>query len=307
MNVDHDQESLRELGDWLKQHLWDRDLSLTRLEALTGLDKALLSRILNARQKPSPDSLQKLAAALKIGTDELFFLETLAGRIPSNTPVATRYGMTRTARMGFKQSRGQRGPILYNPEWRDFKRLRGNQLIAETVRQQYLEQISPKPMPPVPIEAIADRLLGLSVNVDDLSSVGEVNGGVMYPPTREIIVDKGVRTEGRFRFIVAHECAHWLIHTPHAPSAVQDACIFGSGKRTRQEREADALAAELLVPTDLICSSIREWPSIGPCELAKLTSDYQVSQTAMKVRLEELARFGVIHVDLGSMAQGKGP
>ncbi|MEJ7793509.1 MAG: ImmA/IrrE family metallo-endopeptidase [Gaiellaceae bacterium] len=106
---------------------------------------------------------------------------------------------------------------------------------------------------PVPVESIAEDLLGLAFEVrDDL----EVSG-MLLPAERRILV-RADEPEPRRRFTIAHELGHWICQ-----------CLEGSVKpiycradeigvdpETRAlEREANIFAANLLMPEPAVRSA----------------------------------------------------
>lgn len=60
------------LGSMLKSLLKERSLSMRKLSALTGIDTATISRIINGKQQARPKHLQQIASCLGVPTDRLF-------------------------------------------------------------------------------------------------------------------------------------------------------------------------------------------------------------------------------------------
>jgi Zn-dependent peptidase ImmA (M78 family) len=101
----------------------------------------------------------------------------------------------------------------------------------------------------------------------------------------------------RKRFTVAHELGHLILHLGSGPNEIID--TEGDFFRTsdapaptwnperRREYEANAFAAELLMPRELIISS---WNALsGPGRtIARMAGMFQVSEEAMGYRLEDL-------------------
>jgi len=83
----------------------------------------------------------------------------------------------------------------------------------------------------------------------------------------------------RKRFTVAHEIAHFLLHSGLFATELVDDALYRSGLSSPVEAQANAFAADLLMPWHLLMSVIDKSPS----ELASL---FQVSEQAMKIRLE---------------------
>src|SRR5262249_39614918 len=74
---------------------------------------------------------------------------------------------------------------------------------AHELRRRYLDLFGGAEFP-VPVESIAEDLLGLEVEEMEL----EVSG--MLFPTERLIVVNGREPETRRRFTIAHELGHWV-------------------------------------------------------------------------------------------------
>ena len=96
------------------------------------------------------------------------------------------------------------------------------------------------------------------------------------------IVLNGAGDSSRRRFTIAHEIGHFVLHSercrPERGGAVNEA-----GRR--EEREADAFAAELLMPERLVREAVREQ---GP-DAPRLAERFEVSRKAMQTRLRGLS------------------
>jgi len=93
-------------------------------------------------------------------------------------------------------------------------------------------------------------------------------------------------TEGfrRKRFTVAHEIAHFLLHRNKIGDELADDAMYRSGLSTREEAQANQLAADILMPVQLIKSLQLQ----GYSDISKLANALEVSEPAMKVRLSYL-------------------
>ncbi len=155
---------------------------------------------------------------------------------------------------------------------------------AHELRAEYLATY-PVPEIPVPVESIAEDLLGLRIEERDL---GECSG-MLIPSERLILVNAAEATNGdvpirRHRFTIAHELGHWICH------AQQD---VGEGQwtfcRSRDlaqdadrdlEREANVFGAELLMPE----AAVREaWAEVA--DAAEVAARFEVSALAAQWRL----------------------
>ena len=98
---------------------------------------------------------------------------------------------------------------------------------------------------PVPVERIAEDLLGLAVTERDDLAVS----GMLLPAEREIYVN-AEDVPARRRFTLAHEVGHWVcqcLEGKGAPVMCRAEDVSEGAGRSR-EREANVFAAELLMP-----------------------------------------------------------
>jgi Zn-dependent peptidase ImmA (M78 family) len=84
----------------------------------------------------------------------------------------------------------------------------------------------------------------------------------------------------RRRFTVAHEIAHFVLHRNKITNELADDALYRSGLPTREEAQANRLAADILMPRHLIA---RE-SSFGS-DPAYLAKRFHVSEPAMRIRL----------------------
>ncbi len=139
--------------------------------------------------------------------------------------------------------------------------------------------------PPVDVSALAVAL-GLKLWVskrlsEDVSGVlkrDKAHGG----ESGFSIVVRASDSFQRQRFTVAHEIAHFLLHRDSIGMELSENALYRSGLSTRQEAEANRLAAEILMPRHMI-----DWcvPRIGSNDPKTLASAFKVSEAAMKIRL----------------------
>ena len=85
---------------------------------------------------------------------------------------------------------------------------------------------------------------------------------------------------GKKLFVMFHEFAHFLLHTPDASATAN---FHGVGRKTRKENEADAFAMCALIPkTDLSTNRI-----------AKLSLDESTDMEMLQKRLDLFRRYGI--------------
>jgi hypothetical protein len=143
---------------------------------------------------------------------------------------------------------------------------------------------------PVDITALANEL-GLSV-YDDFELAPGISGMIARDssgesPSGYVISVNGNEPYVRRRFTVAHECAHYLMHRDKIGDGIFDDAMYRSEKMNSQEEfEANNTAADLLMPKHLVNARVRQ----GFTNITQLSSDFQVSDAAMRVRMRYLYR-----------------
>jgi len=134
---------------------------------------------------------------------------------------------------------------------------------------------------PVKVGGIA-RDLGLAVVISDLPLA--VSGMLTKDKSREgqwtIRVNRHEHRH-RQRYTIAHEIAHFVLHKDAIGDQVVDDTFYRSGLSERREFEANALAAEILMPWPLI----RNLMNGGIRSAEELATSLEVSPAAMTIRL----------------------
>jgi hypothetical protein len=87
----------------------------------------------------------------------------------------------------------------------------------------------------------------------------------------------------RQRFTVAHELAHYLLHADMIGDGIVDDAMFRSSMSDYHERQANRLAADILLPKKAVKEAYRRTKGIAP-----LAEQFDVSADAMTIRLKEL-------------------
>jgi predicted transcriptional regulator len=173
---------------------------------------------------------------------------------------------------------------------------------ALALLRDFEARFDPGPVPPVPVERIAESHLGLLIEeVDDVRAIegapadeGRLSG-MLDPSSKTIWLDRreAARSTGRRRFTIAHECAHWVLHVADATAAdvgcraqdVADDDAGDEGARTRgrrrREAEANTFARELLMPETLLVAVTAETGR----NLPVLAERFDVSVPAVRLRL----------------------
>jgi len=148
-------------------------------------------------------------------------------------------------------------------------------------------------IPPVDVASIAEQL-HVELQKADL---GEISGLVFQEKGKVIIGVNSKHSANRQRFTIAHELGHFFLHAQN-PLYVDK--VFALKLRDHvsseaidiDEIEANAFAAELLMPTKMILNDIQNISTILDSETGdlddlakKLSEKYAVSKQAMAIRL----------------------
>lgn len=130
---------------------------------------------------------------------------------------------------------------------------------------------------PVNPIAIANKL-GIQVFMsDDLGGLG----GYYEQKTNEITINENDSLP-RQRFSVAHELGHCVLG--HGSSPRDNNTRYNQGNYSIKEYQANAFAAELLMPKD----AMQVMVEMREMELAELCKTFDVSENAMTIRLRSL-------------------
>jgi IrrE N-terminal-like domain len=136
---------------------------------------------------------------------------------------------------------------------------------------------------PVDVLAIA-QAFGLNVWEESLDR--NISGKLFRDPTNGgssgfSVVVNAPDPLNRKRFTVAHEIAHFILHRNQIGDGLSDDTFYRSGLSTAQEVEANKMAADIIMPYQLIDSLQRN----GKISVSDLAQALQVSEVAMMIRL----------------------
>ncbi len=138
--------------------------------------------------------------------------------------------------------------------------------------------------PPIDLRGLA-KALNLPVKASTLppNISGEIrpdgDGGYVIKVSRH-------DSHGRQRFTVAHEIAHFLLHRKLIGDGITDDVLYRSEQSDAVEAEANRLAADILMPANLLTEKYRTIKSLGGDEMVdSLAEIFSVSPAAMKIRL----------------------
>lgn len=149
--------------------------------------------------------------------------------------------------------------------------------------------------PPVPVDDIARRL-GATISREPFR--GGISGMLYRTVDTAIVGVNSAEPETRQRFTIAHEIGHFLLHEGrplivdrHVRVDRRDASSSMGTKR--EEVEANAFAAELLMPEEMIrhqFEALAKDHASLPAErlVNRLARQFEVSGQAMEIRLGSL-------------------
>lgn len=143
---------------------------------------------------------------------------------------------------------------------------------------------------PVPVGGIA-RELGIEVKV---SALGPGKSGMIQRSGNSYIIKLNrFESPERQRFTLAHELAHFLLHRDiidASPDGITDNVLYRSGAPDVVEYEANALAADILMPREQVKSKLAAIGGrISDAAISACADYFRVSKGAMEVRLDSIA------------------
>lgn len=138
---------------------------------------------------------------------------------------------------------------------------------------------------PVPPERIA-RAMGIDVHAE-FGLPGDISGMVEYEHGRPVIRYDMTEPPVRQRFTIAHEIGHLALgHLSDGRTRFRDpASNFSTGSSSPEEREANAFAAQMLMPENVLRFAVT---TKGIQDVSRLANLFNVSQVAMGYRLRNL-------------------
>ncbi len=132
---------------------------------------------------------------------------------------------------------------------------------------------------PVDIKKIIKKL-GIEI-VEDILPL-DISGAIRRAGKDITIYFDTREPKTRQRFTLAHELAHYLLgHLDSGDGYISDNTLYRSGMTNRQERDANYLAAELLMPMEQIDKLL----SSASYTLPTLAEKLEVSEAAVSIRL----------------------
>jgi hypothetical protein len=134
---------------------------------------------------------------------------------------------------------------------------------------------------PVRVGALA-KALGLDVVVATLPL--SISGMVKPEGGTYVIKVNRFEPKERQRFTIAHEIAHYLLHRNLIAKGVVDSTLYRSKLSSRLEAEANKLAADILMPRQIVSRELSNVPEYVDDVDAYLAEKFRVSKSAMDIR-----------------------
>lgn len=135
---------------------------------------------------------------------------------------------------------------------------------------------------PVDLDGMA-AALGVSVKRDARMQPG-ISGHITRVRDGYEIAVNAADAPARQRFTLAHEIAHYLLHRELLDGGIEDDRMYRSRLGGIVERQANRLAAQLLMPANLVRFACQA----GATDVGRLARTFGVSEQAMDIRLREL-------------------
>ena len=123
------------------------------------------------------------------------------------------------------------------------------------------------------------RLATLPANIS-----GEIRQDQSAPSGYIIRINRHESRE-RQRFSLAHEIAHYLLHRSEIGDGVIDDVLYRSKLTNRKEAEANRLAADLIMPWDMIRSEVQNTDIRNDEARIEIADRFGVSIDALDIRL----------------------
>lgn len=174
---------------------------------------------------------------------------------------------------------------------------------AELLLEEYQKSYGRIISPPIPVEMIAEQILGLRCEIVGLKKFGKNVVGVLLSKERRILISES-GSDTHYNFTIAHEIGHWVLHVPTQRSLdyIDDTQTVNpmrslmvssrrqSKKEAVQEGEANKFAAALLIPRSRLINVTKEISRILAGDVYKLASVFETSPKTMYYRLKYLVK-----------------
>ena len=144
---------------------------------------------------------------------------------------------------------------------------------------------------PVKLGQLAAEL-GVSIRVSSLGTA--YSGQISREGDGYVVRVNRNEARERQRFTIGHELAHFLLHRDvidSSPDGITDTVLYRSGASQRIEHEANRLAAEIVMPMELVEKELADGfgGNVTEASIEALAKRFEVSKAAMEIRLSNFA------------------
>lgn len=149
---------------------------------------------------------------------------------------------------------------------------------------------------PINVEGL---VVNIGVKLDKVEFDDDVSGLFVLKNNKPFILYNATQSRNRTRFTIAHELGHYILHSKDRPLFIDKKKVLyrdnnSSTGEVLMEREANAFAASLLMPRNLIQNELDKMVSQEEDVIQYLADEFQVSTQAMSFRLSNLGyNFGM--------------
>lgn len=145
---------------------------------------------------------------------------------------------------------------------------------------------------PVRLGDLARELGVQSVKISSLPT--GISGQIARENGQYVIRVNRNETRERQRFTIAHELSHFLLHRDlidRSPDGITDNVLYRSGESETIEYEANRLAADIVMPPNLLSDKLRNdyRGLVSDVAIENLAASFGVSKAAMEIRLSTIA------------------
>lgn len=164
---------------------------------------------------------------------------------------------------------------------------------AEAIARAILQKFNVQKAP-VPVEQIAKKL-GAALQFEPFDGDEDISAMLFRDGERTVIGVNAKHVRTRQRFSIAHECGHLQLHKGkmYVDARVNFRDAVSSQAVDPEEIEANAFAAELLMPKFLVLAELKNAIDKHKSHDAEVLADalartFEVSKQAMEFRLRNL-------------------
>jgi len=134
---------------------------------------------------------------------------------------------------------------------------------------------------PVNILAIAKEL---DIKLEPVDLGSQIAGSITKNSDSKYIIRYNTRdNEYRQRFTIAHELAHFLLHKASIGDGIQESPLYRSGLSSTMEKQANRLAANILMPRSLVDKLMAEESN----NIDIVANRLNVSKKALEILLDK--------------------